>query len=285
MPVGPQFVSFPPLVRQLSFGARLDVAGGGGGGGFFDPVPGIKVVRVGDPGFAAAQQRAIDLGTFTPTFTGEPIPPPLEKKPMSIIDDILGGIGSIFGSSGEPEPGVFGPPEPSFIDKILGGLSSVFGGDEPTVTAAGGGVGAVAGLAGGFAVDLITKELLERFGGGGSAGGVFQTSQATEPDQVSLAELIKQFFPGATGGPLGFPSGPQLTGGGEMPATQLPSIFMGSAPSAFHVTPAGRIVPNSLTLMADGQGGMAFFVHAGRPTHFSKIGKWPRAKRHHHHPR
>lgn len=46
----------------------------------------------------------------------------------------------------------------------------------------------------------------------------------------------------------------------------------GVAIGALHkVTPSGRIAPNKVALMPDGNGGADFFVHAGCPTAWSKV--------------
>lgn len=80
---------------------------------------------------------------------------------------------------------------------------------------------------------------------------------------------------------------PEFLGGAPaMGMARRGGIAMGGvAPGFFHATASGRVIPNSLTLATDPLGNLAFFVHAGKPTHFSKIGKFPRARRHHHHPR
>ncbi len=81
---------------------------------------------------------------------------------------------------------------------------------------------------------------------------------------------------------------PEFLGGDPSPVRQprRGGIAMGGvAPGFFHATPSGRVMPNSLTLAQDPLGNLAFFVHAGKPTHFSKIGKYPRARHHHGHPR
>ena len=162
-----------------------------------------------------------------------------------------------------------------------GFLGDIFG---DVVAGAGDILGDIARAAGRTGIALLEQELRDRFGvrPGGTIPGQAPPGQAIVgtgdiPEQVAgLGTDLAEAFFGLFG-----------TGGGNgMPGTALGrSIFQSVAPTLFHVTPAGRITPNSLTLVADGQGGMSFFVNAGRPTHFSRIGKWPRSRRHHHHPR
>lgn len=80
---------------------------------------------------------------------------------------------------------------------------------------------------------------------------------------------------------------PEILGGqpAAVPARRGGISMGGMAPGFFHATPTGRVIPNSLTLATDPLGNLAFFVHAGKPTHFSKIGKYPRRRHHHGHPR
>jgi len=133
------------------------------------------------------------------------------------------------------------------------------------------------------------------------AGSIFRDDIATRGGPVATRSQQPIVFPGfgtASGAPqvgsLQMAAGPfdllpEFLGGTPGARVTVPrrgSISMGGvAPGFFHATPTGRVLPNSLTLATDPLGNLAFFVHAGRPTHFSKIGKYPRARRHHHHPR
>lgn len=109
-------------------------------------------------------------------------------------------------------------------------------------------------------------------------------------------------------GGQGSPSfAPTVQAGGGMRFIDNPSVFeqlapefLGGTPAVtsrpqggfrnggvcsgvFHTTATGRRIANSLTLVGDEFGGMAFVVDAGRPTHFSKIGRYPKRRSHHHH--
>jgi len=150
----------------------------------------------------------------------------------------------------------------------------------------------------GDAIEYITPSLP------GILGGLFgRTSQIGTPIIAQPRSLPPTVFPGMGGagalgglqmasnlGPLDLlPEWAGGTPGAVVTAPQAPrrgGISMGGvAPGFFHATPTGRVLPNSRTLATDPLGNLAFFVHAGKPTHFSKIGRYPKRRHHHGHPR
>ncbi len=141
------------------------------------------------------------------------------------------------------------------IPQVLGQVATgIFGQREPT------------GIVAGPTTSAFRSQQPIVFAGGGLASA---TPQAGGVQMAGLFDLTI----------------PEFLGGAPAVMARRGGIAMGGvAPGFFHATPTGRVLPNSLTLATDPLGNLAFFVHAGKPTHFSKIGKFPRARHHHGHP-
>ncbi len=120
---------------------------------------------------------------------------------------------------------------------------------------------------------------------------LFGRSQAPSPPTSMLLPRSQQPIAGALAPLERFAEGvlPEFLGGTPSVALAAPRrggiAIGGTCPGVFHATPTGRVLPNTITLVNDGLGNMAFMVDAGRPTHYSKIGRYPRRRAHHHHHR
>ena len=100
----------------------------------------------------------------------------------------------------------------------------------------------------------------------------FQEASLALPQVISR---LPDIFRGAGGSVAGGAAGAagvdliQNFFGGAPRARPSCGVFMNG--STFHQTPSGKVVPNRVSALEDGEGGLAFFVHAGCPTAWSKV--------------
>ncbi len=233
-----------------------------------------------------------------PTPTPVPETPPVEE-PVDVesipVDPVLSetfhpefGLGF-----GEQPPGVVVVPTPEeiiadIVDGIKGALMGLL--DDIFGPKVGGFLGGVGDVIVDIGADLLEAAINAQQAGGiviaGSPGGIAGDTPVLTPETLNVQQA-------GVGGELIAAGVDAVTAffGGNGNGNGLEAIgrrgirLAGPSPGLYHSTRTGRRVPNNIALAQDPESERVdFFVFAGDPTHFKKIGKYPRARRHHHHP-